>query len=79
MKNGKILLLISACLIFAGWNIAGHCQDGDGSDTGMESGIDQSESLIGQNIDSEISGERSQAESEVSQVDTSMDTGGDGR
>ena len=79
----KIVILIMACLLVAGWKVAGYCQDEGGAGEGMadvgeadNSVIEQSESQISQGLDSEISSDQSQAEGEVDQVDSSMSVSG---
>ena len=70
----KAVILIMVCLLLVGWKVTGYCQDQGGSD---DSAIEQSESQVSQGLDSEIDSDRSQAEGEVGQVDSSMSTGGD--
>ena len=70
----KILVAIMACAFLVGLNRMGYCQGESSDDTAIE----QSESQMNQGLDSEISGDRSQGESEVGQVESSMSTGGGG-
>ncbi|MFH0764404.1 MAG: hypothetical protein V1927_05320 [Candidatus Omnitrophota bacterium] len=71
----KIAVLIITCLFLAGWGIAGYCQDEGESDAGTDSGIEQSESVIGENLDSEIEENQAQAEADIGQMEESMDIG----
>ena len=70
----KIFIIMITCIVLAGWKSAGYCQDESSDDND----IGQSESQISQDLGFEINGDQSQAESEVDQVDRSMDTGGSG-
>ncbi len=43
---------------------------------GRKSAIEQPESAIGQNLESEISSDQAQSEQDIGQMEESMDTGG---
>lgn len=69
----KILTAVMIiCAAVAGFNMAVYCQD-DGPDDRI---VDQSEFEADENLSSEISDERAEAESQVSEVDASMDITG---
>jgi hypothetical protein len=65
------VVIIAAYMSITGSPLTGYCQDESADDRTIE----QSESQIGQDIGSEISSDKSQAEAEVSEVETSMNTG----
>lgn len=65
----KILMgIMIICVAVACLGMVAHCQD--------DSMIEQSESQIDQNLSYEISSQQAEAQSEVNQVDASMDITG---
>ena len=63
----KILIATAACMYIVGFCALGHCQD-DGA-------IEQSESQIGQNLDSEMSREEAPNAVEEGEANSEYDSG----
>lgn len=68
----KILIAITLLLLNTAYCNLGSCQD----DNLDERSIDREESQTGSMLDNEINSDRNEAESRVSEVETSMNTGG---
>ncbi|MBU1037536.1 MAG: hypothetical protein KJ994_00600 [Candidatus Omnitrophica bacterium] len=71
----KAVIVVIACLLLVGWEISGYCQNEDVSGSGAENVIEQSESEIDQNLESEIGGEQAQSEQDIGRMEETMDTG----
>lgn len=72
----KMAMFVVACLLLMGWQVAGYCELGSESGSTDDSGIEQSESAMDQNLGSEVSSDEAQAGGEMAQVDASVDSGG---
>jgi len=72
----KIMMALMACLLLAGWQVAGYCELGSDSSSAGDSGIAQSESVVDSNLGSEMKSDGAQAENEIAQMDASVDSGG---
>ena len=68
----KAVILIMACLLLTGWKTVGYCQDQGGTD---DSAIEQSESQIGQNLDSEINSEAASGTADMERADEESQSG----
>ena len=69
MKRMFLFIAVLACIVLCA--AAGYC---DNCGLG-ESGSEQIESGMGQNLESEILGDEAKSESDINQMETSMDTG----
>ena len=67
----KVIVVMAVFLFFAGFGAVVYCQDESADD----SAIEQSESEMGDNLDSEISDAQVESEDEMCEMETSMDTG----
>jgi hypothetical protein len=72
----KLMMFLIACLLLAGWQVAGYCELGSESASADDSGITQSESAMDANLGSEVKTDEAQSENEIAQVDESVDSGG---
>lgn len=72
----KLAMFLMACLLLAGWQVAGYCELGSDSSSAGDSGITQSESAMDSNLGSEVKTDEAQAEDQIAQVDQSVDSGG---
>jgi hypothetical protein len=67
----KVFAVIIICVCFAALGTAGYCQDYGNSD----SSIEQAESQMDQKLDSEISSDQAQGQSEMDRANEEMDAG----
>lgn len=64
MRIAVILMMV--CLSATGWNISGYCQEGEE--------IEQSESVMEERLDAEMGSEETDAEGEMVEVESSIES-----
>lgn len=67
----RIFIAIAFCIYITGSGVPGYCQYTEGDD----SAIEQTESQMGQSLDSEISSGQSEGQAEINSANEEMNTG----